>query len=176
MVTFVATVVLDLATAVILGIIAAGVLALRQVAGSATLTETPLEAWGESSDTHTAEERALLDEHIIAFRPEGALFFGAPTCPPRARRGERHPGRHPAVVPCHDAGRDGCRGSSDTIRSLENRGITVLLAGLPQQFTARLEATGILQRLRDQNHVFGHTPDAIEHARLHVARDGHHLT
>ena len=45
---------------------------------------------------------------------------------------------------------------SDTIRSLENRGITVLLSGLPQQFTARLEATGILQRLRDQNHVFGH--------------------
>lgn len=65
---------------------------------------------------------------------------------------------------------------SDTIRSLENRGITVLLSGLPQQFTARLEATGILQRLRDQNHVFGHTPDAIEHARLHVVRDGHHLT
>ena len=175
-VTFVATVVLDLATAVILGIIAAGVLALRQVAGSATLTETPLEAWGESSDTHTAEERALLDEHIIAFRFEGALFFG---------------GAHSALLELAEVSdirvvilrlshvttldATGAAVLSDTIRSLENRGITVLLSGLPQQFTARLEATGILQRLRDQNHVFGHTPDAIEHARLHVARDGHHL-
>ena len=75
-VTFVATVVLDLATAVILGIVAAGVIALRQVARSATLTETPLAGVGGATDTHTAEERALLDEHIIAFRFEGPLFFG----------------------------------------------------------------------------------------------------
>ena len=175
-VTFVATVVLDLATAVILGIIAAGGLALRQVAGSATLTETPLETLGESSDTHTAEERELLDEHIVAFRFEGPLFFG---------------GAHAALLELAEVSdirvvilrlshvttldATGAAVLSDTIRSLENRGITVLLSGLPEQFTARLEATGILQHLSDQNHVFGHTPDAIGHARRHVSRDGHHL-
>ncbi len=175
-VTFVATVALDLATAVILGIVAAGVIALRQVARSATLTETPLAGVRGATDTHTAEERALLDEHIIAFRFEGPLFFG---------------GAHSALLELAEVSdirvvilrlshvttldATGAAVLSDTIRSLEARGITVLVSGLPPQFTTRLEATGILQHLADQHHLFDHTPDAIAHARRHVARDGHHL-
>ena len=34
----------------------------------------------------------------------------------------------------------------------------------------------MLEHLAEQNHAFDHTPDAIAHARRHVARDGHHLT
>ena len=54
-ITFVATVALDLATAVILGIVTAGAIALRQVARSATLTETRCRMW--AGRTPTAEER-----------------------------------------------------------------------------------------------------------------------
>lgn len=126
---------------------------------------------------HTAEERALLNEHIIAFRFEGPLFFG---------------GAHSALLELAEVSdirvaslrlshvttldATGAAVLSDTIRSLENRGITVLVSGLPQQFTARLGAMGILAHLPEQNHVFAHPPpDAIAHARRHVARDGHHL-
>jgi high affinity sulfate transporter 1 len=175
-ITFVATVALDLATAVILGIVAAGAIALRQVARSATLTETPLQEVA-GSDSHTAEERELLDEHIIAFRFEGPLFFG---------------GAHSALLELAEVSdirvvilrlahlttldATGAAVLSDTIRGLENRGITVLLSGLPERFSPRLAATGILDHLAEQNHVFSHTPDAIAHARRHVARDGHHLS
>ena len=63
---------------------------------------------------------------------------------------------------------------ADTVRSLESRGVTVLLSGVPARFVPRLEATGIQQHLTALHHVFEHTPDAIDHARRHVARDGHH--
>jgi SulP family sulfate permease len=63
---------------------------------------------------------------------------------------------------------------ADTVRSLESRGVTVLLSGVPEAFLARMEATGIQQHLTALHHVFEHTPDAIAHARRHVARDGHH--
>ncbi len=173
-ITFVCTVALDLATAVILGIVVAGAIALRQVARSASLTEMPLQ--DTASDHHTSEERTLLDEHIIAFRFEGALFFG---------------GAHSALLELAEVSdirvvilrmshlttldATGAAVLSDTIRGLEHRGITVLLSGLPDRFRPRLEATGILEHLAEQNHVFDHTPDAIAHARRHVARDGHHL-
>jgi len=176
LITFVATVALDLATAVILGIVTAGAIALRQVARSATLTETPLQDVG-GSDAHTAEERELLDEHIVAFRFEGPLFFG---------------GAHSALLElaevsdirvvilrlAHLTSLDatGAAVLSDTIRSLENRGITVLVSGLPDRFRPPMSATGMLEHLAEQNHAFDHTPDAIAHARRHVARDGHHLT
>ena len=63
---------------------------------------------------------------------------------------------------------------ADTVRSLESRGVTVLLSGVPARFVPRLAATGIHRHLTALNHVFEHTPDAIAHARRHVARDDHH--
>ena len=63
---------------------------------------------------------------------------------------------------------------ADTVRALESRGVTVLLSGMAARFVPRLEATGIHQHLIGLHHVFEHTPDAIAHARRHVARDGHH--
>jgi SulP family sulfate permease len=63
---------------------------------------------------------------------------------------------------------------ADTVRSLEARGVTVLLSGVPQRFVARLAATGIHDHLTALHHVFASTPEAIAHARRHVARDEHH--
>ena len=175
LVTFVATVALDLATAVILGIIVAGALALRQVARSATLQEMPLHALADDGSTsHDDEEHALLDEHILAFRFEGPLFFG---------------GAHSILLELTEVSdirvvilrmshvttldTTGAAVLGDTIASLERRGVAVLISGLPDRFGPILAARGVQQRLVQQGHLFEHTPDAIAHARMHITRTEH---
>ena len=181
--TFLATVVLDLATAVVLGIVTAGALALRQLANTTALREESLadvdvpRTLGDQDDQgdHGVEERALLDERIVAYRLEGPLFFG---------------GAHSALLELTEVSdvrvailrmshvttldATGAAVLADTVRSLESRGVTVLLSGVPARFVPRLAATGIHRHLTALNHVFEHTPDAIAHARRHVARDDHH--
>ena len=175
-VTFVATVALDLATAVILGIVAAGGLALRQMAKTATLQEIPLADLGATApDEHSDEERALLGEHVVAYRFEGPLFFG---------------GAHMALLELTEVSdirvvilrlshvttldATGAAVLADTIRSLERRDVAVLVSGLPDTFVGALTATGVYTQLLERGHVFDHTPEAIEHARRHVTRDRHH--
>ncbi len=175
-VTFVATVALDLATAVILGIVAAGALALRQMAKTATLQEIPLETLSQpATDQHSDEERALLDAHVVAYRFEGPLFFG---------------GAHMALLELTEVSdirvvilrlshvttldATGAAVLADTIRSLERRDVAVLMSGLPARFIAALAANGVYAQLVERGHVFDHTPEAIAHARRHVARDQHH--
>lgn len=70
--TFAVTVVFDLVTAVAVGVGVAIVLALRAVARSAQIEQVPLE-----TGDHGDEERRLLAEHIVAYRFDGPLFFGA---------------------------------------------------------------------------------------------------
>ena len=57
----------------IVGLVVAGFFALRQTAQTARLDEIPLDAGRPRSD----EEQALLDEHIVAYRMDGPLFFAA---------------------------------------------------------------------------------------------------
>ncbi len=171
-VTFIATVVLDLATAVILGIVVAGALALRQVARSATVTEVPLSV---DSDSHVAAEQGLLNEHIVAFRLEGPLFFGGAHSA-LLELAEVSDTRVVILRMSHVSTMDatGAAVLSDTIRGLSRKGIVVLISGLPEIYVGRLEATGIYQDLASAHHLFDSTPDAIEHARRHLIRDGHH--
>ena len=178
--TFLATVVLDLATAVVLGIVTAGALALRQLANTTALREESLADVDvprtlDDQGDHGVEERALLDERIVAYRLEGPLFFG---------------GAHSALLELTEVSdvrvailrmshvttldATGAAVLADTVRSLESRGVTVLLSGVPARFVPRLAATGIHRHLTALHHVFEHTPDAIAHARRHVARDDHH--
>lgn len=173
--TFLATVVLDLATAVVLGIVTAGGLALRQLARTTALHEESLPQRYLDEEEHGTQETALLRERVVAYRLEGPLFFG---------------GAHAALLELTEVSdvkvvilrmshvstldATGAAVLADTIRSLEGRGVTVLLSGMPQRFVPRLAATGIHQHLVTLNHVFENTPEAIAHARRHVARDHHH--
>ena len=173
--TFLATVVLDLATAVVLGIVTAGGLALRQLARTTALYEESLPQKYLDEEEHGAQETALLRERVVAYRLEGPLFFG---------------GAHTALLELTEVSdvkvvilrmshvstldATGAAVLADTIRSLEARGVTVLLSGMPQRFVPRLAATGIHQHLVTLKHVFDSTPEAIAHARRHVARDHHH--
>ncbi len=177
--TFLATVVIDLATAVVLGIVAAGGLALRQLARTSVLHAEDLRApTGDGADgdaDHGAEEGDLLHEHVVAYRLEGPLFFGgvhAALLELTEVSDVRVVILRMAHVTTLDA--TGAAVLADTIRSLRARGVTVLLSGVPQRFVRRLEASGIHQDLTALHHVFDTTPEAIAHARRHVARDEHH--
>ncbi len=164
-----ATVFLDLVAAVLLGVVAAGALALRRMADSVTVEEVPLEA-----GDHAAEESALLDQHIVAYRIDGPLFFA---------------GAHQALlelaaltdvrvvilrlsrVSTIDA--TGAAVLRDTITRLTRQGTVVMLSGVPARHSLLLDAIGVYDELAHEAHLFATTPEAIAHARLHVARTPH---
>ncbi len=170
--TTVSTIAFDLVTAVLLGLIAAGFVALRQTALASRLDQVAL----DDSD-HLDEELALLDEHIVAYRIEGALFFAA---------------AHDFLLELAEVSRvrvvvlrmsrittidaTGATVLADTISRLEDRGVTVLLSGVRAEHERVLREVGVYTRLAHERHLFTSTPEAIAHARLHVARVVHHPT
>ncbi|MGH3506369.1 MAG: SulP family inorganic anion transporter [Nocardioidaceae bacterium] len=171
-ITAASTVAFDLVTAVVLGLIVAGATALRQVARSARLDEMPL----DTAD-HRDEEQALLHEHIVAYRLEGPLFFGAAhsfLLELSEVSDVRVVILRMSRVATIDA--TGAAVLGDTIARLEGRHITVLLSGVRPEHRAVLERLGVYDRLAHERHVFGRTPAAIDHARLHAARVEHSPT
>jgi SulP family sulfate permease len=168
-ITATATVVFDLVTAVLVGLVAAGFFALRQTALAARLDQVPLD-----ETEHQDEERRLLDEHIVAYRMDGPLFFAA---------------AHDFLLELAEVSRVGvvvlrmsrvttidATGASvlaDTIRRLEGRGVTVLLSGVRPDHERVLRELGVHDHLADERHLFATTPDAIAHARLHASRVEH---
>ena len=168
--TAVATVLFDLVTAVILGMAIAGLYALRQMSRAAHVDEIPLD-----SRDHGAAEQELLDRHVVAYRLDGPLFFGA------AHRFLLEVAEVSDVrvvilrlsrVQTLDA--TGANVLGDTIKTLEGRGITVLLSGIRDEHDTVFSALGIYDQLAHERHVFATTPEAIAHAMRHVA-DREHL-
>jgi len=166
--TALATIVFDLVVAVIIGLVLAGLYALSQMAKSAHVDEIPL----DSAD-HSAEEQSLLDQHVIAYRLDGPLFFGA------AHRFLLEVAEVSDVrvvilrlsrVNTMDA--TGATVLADTITTLEERGITVLLSGIKDEHHTIFTTLGVYDRLAHSGHVFATTPQAISHASRHVARHG----
>jgi MFS superfamily sulfate permease-like transporter len=164
--TAAATIAFDLVTAVVAGMVIAGLYALRQMALSAVADETPLDL-----DDHTEEEQALLDEHVVAYRLDGPLFFGA------AHRFLLEVAEISDVrvvilrlsrVRALDA--TGAAVLADTISTLESKGITVLLSGVQADHDPVFSALGVYDELAHEKHVFASTPEAIAHARTHVRR------
>jgi SulP family sulfate permease len=170
--TAIATIVLDLVIAVIVGLVIAALYALRQVSKSAHVEEVPLDL-----ADHSIEEQALLNEHVVAYRLDGSLFFGA------ARRFllEIAEVRDVRVVilrlsRIHTLDATGARALGDTIKSLEARGITVLLSGIQSDHDNVFQALGVYDHLAHEHHIFTHTPEAIVHAREHVHKTHDHFT
>lgn len=168
--TFTATVAVDLVTAVAVGVGLAVVLALASIARSTTVDQVPL-----GTEDHSAEEHALLSEHIVAFRPEGPLFFGA------ANRFLMELTDVAAVrvlilrmsrISTMDA--TGARILGDAIEHLERRGIVVLLSGISDEHDELLTTLGVTAALRERGRVFASTPAAITYARalIHAPEPG----
>ncbi|MEO3781345.1 SulP family inorganic anion transporter [Micromonospora sp. B11E3] len=159
--TFAVTVIWDLVTAVAVGIAVAVVVALRAVARSARLEQVPLDA-----GDHSAEERALLDEHIVAYRLDGPLFFAAAhnfLLELSEVADVRVVILRMSRVSTIDA--TGAHVLGDAIRRLRGRGIAVLLSGVTPGHDQVLSALGVAEELRGEGLVFPDTPAAIRYAR-----------
>ncbi len=175
-VTFLATVVLDLATAVVLGLVVAGAAALRQVARTATVEPMELDRWAAPAsgglEDHVREEQALLDDRIVAYRLEGPLFFaGAHNA--LLSLTELSDVRVVVLRMSHLTALDTTAAAvlTETVRDLESRHVAVLLSGLHPRFHGALAVNGALARLTTQGRFFQRTPDAIAHARALAAAD-----
>lgn len=165
-VTALATVVFDLIVAVEIGVAAAAVLALRHVARSAEAVQVTVEP-----EVDADAESTLLAEHIVAYRLDGALFFGA---------AQRFLTELAAVADVEvvilrlpglqvlDA--TGAQALGEIVDDLEHRGITVLLKGPRPEHLKVLAAVGALDRLAHERHLFDDLDAAVAHAREHVAR------
>lgn len=170
-VTALATVAFDLIVAVEIGLAAAAVLALRQIARTAQVVPVPLPSPSGQADPDRDASDHLLHEGIVVYRLDGALFFGA------AQRflTELTQVTDAKVVVLRlpelqvlDA--TGAQVLGEIVGELEDRGITVLLKGPRPEHLRILDATGALARLRTQRHLFTDLDAALAHARSHVAR------
>lgn len=172
LVTAIATVAFDLVTAVLIGLVLAGFFALRQTALTSRVDEVPLAE--HERPEHVDEEHRLLDDHIVAYRIDGPLFFAA-AHDFLLRLAEVSDVRvvilRMSRVTTLDA--TGASVLADTIKRLEGRGITVLLSGVRPEHVRPLRRLGAYDRLAHERHAFATTPDAIAHARIHAARTVH---
>ena len=169
-VTAVATVAFDLIVAVEIGVIVAAGLALRNIARTASVTAERLGV--NEGEVSPDDEHSLLAEHIVTYRLDGALFFGA---------AQRFLTELTAVADVRvvilrlpqlqmlDA--TGAQALCEIVSELEHRRITVLIKGARPEHLRIMHAVGVLDRLAHENHIFDDLGAAITHARLHVRRD-----
>ena len=162
-----ATVVFDLVIAVGVGVALASLLALRAVADSTSFEREPM----PPADIDPSLEHALMQEHIVAYRLDGALFFGA------AQRFLLELTEVSDVqVVILRLGRlrvidsTGAQALADLVSHLEHRGITVLLSSVPPERRRLIERVGVLNRLAHENHLLPTLDEALIHARRHVHR------
>jgi SulP family sulfate permease len=163
--TAAATIAFDLIVAIEIGVAVAALLALRSVALAAAAIPTSISVEVDENDEHD-----LLAEQIIAYRLDGALFFGA---------AQRFLTELTNVTPAKvvilrlpelqvlDA--TGAQVLAEIVAELEGRGITVLLKGVRPQHRQALQAVGLLDQLEHRHHLFEDLDAAIRHAHLHVA-------
>jgi sulfate permease, SulP family len=168
LVTATATVAFDLVIAVGVGVVLASALALRAVAGSTTFEREEL----EPVDIDATLEHALLEQHIVAYRLDGALFFGA------AQRFLLELTEVSDVeVVILRLGRlrvldsTGAQALADLIGHLQHRGITVLLASVRPEHRRLIQRVGVLDTLAHENHLLPTIREALVHARLHHLRN-----
>lgn len=163
--TFTLTVAVDLVTAVAVGVGVAIVLALRAIAQTASFPQVPIDRVN-----HSEEEHALLSQRIVAYRPEGPLFFGA------ANRFLMELTDiadvevlilRMSAITTMDA--TGAHIIGDTIEHLQRRGVTVLLSGIADDHHQLLRTVGIARQLHDEGRIFADTPSAIAFARTLTA-------
>ncbi|MFG2537132.1 SulP family inorganic anion transporter [Streptomyces sp. NPDC048511] len=169
--TAVATLVLDLVYAVVIGLAVAGVLALRAVADQARMDQVDFTA--DLPGEHSGEEHALLAEHIVAYRIDGPVFFA---------------GAHRFLLELSEVAdvrvvilrmsrittmdATGALALKDAVQKLNRRGIAVLASGLRPGQRRALDSVGALDLLRLEGREYATTPEAIAGARAHLHTAG----
>lgn len=169
--TAVATLVLDLVYAVIIGLVVAGALALRAVAGQARMDQVDFRP--DMPGEHSDEEHALLAEHIVAYRIDGPLFFA---------------GAHRFLLELSEVAdvrvvilrmsrvttldATGALVLKDAVEKLNRRGIAVMTSGIRPGQRQALESVGALALLQQEDREYATTPEAIAGARKHLEQAG----
>ena len=166
------TVVFDLIVAVEIGVAVAAILALRNIATSASaVAEVIPTGAGIARTTAPDSDIGLSAGRIVTYRLDGALFFGD------AHRflTEMTAVTDVSVVILRmpqlkvlDA--TGAHSLGEIVRDLEHRGITVLIKGPRPEHLKVLAIVGALDRLAHENHIFTSLDEAVAHAHLHAAR------
>jgi SulP family sulfate permease len=169
--TAVATVAFDLIVAVEIGLAVAALLALRAIARNTSFVAERVAPLDPTDVVDPDEESALLSEHILTYRIDGALFFGA---------AQRFLAEFTAIdgvdvvilrLPeLQHLDATGAQALGEIVEQLEARHVTVLVKGPRPEHLKVLEVVGTLDRLAHERHLFDDLDDAIAHARLHVAR------
>jgi sulfate permease, SulP family len=167
--TAAATVAFNLVIAVGIGVVLAAILALRAMADASAFEREPLPTAATIDD---ALEHELLHEHIVTYRLDGSLFFGA------AQRFllELTAVGDVEVVILRLGGlrvldSTGAQALAGLITQLEHRHITVLLTSLRPEHRRLLEHAGALEALAHDTHLSPSIDAAIDHAHRHVLRN-----
>jgi SulP family sulfate permease len=158
-VTIACTVLLDLITAVEVGVALAAFFALRALADTSHVTREPLPG-----------EPRPGDEHIALLRLDGSLFFGAAD---RVLDDIADSDAWVVVlrlsqVDLMDA--TGVHRLTELMGLLEAQGKTVLIKGLKPEHEQLARRGGVLSALRTREHQFDELDAAVRHARSHVSR------
>ncbi len=160
--TAIVTVAFDLIIAVIIGVVVAAFFALRNLARETRVTREPVPG-----------EPAPGDERIAVVRFDGPLIFAS---------GDRIFDEVMAFDDIHvvilrmssveviDA--TGAHVLEDIVKSLERRGVTVLIKGVQARHEDLFRTVGVLRALRHFRHLFDDLDDAVAHARSHIERAG----
>jgi SulP family sulfate permease len=177
--TMVITIVFDLILAIEVGLVAAGVLFIIRMSSMFQVNPEDLAKVSvphrESTD-QARSEQALLKKHIVVYRVDGPIFFGA------ANRffdqllktddGIKVVILRMRRVPVMDA--TGATALITMVERLERRKILIFMSGLQDQPKQLLTRMGVLDELsRDKHHLFETTEEAIAHAYKHLEKDDH---
>lgn len=158
--TAIVTVSFDLIVAVVIGVLVAGIFALRGLAGATAVHRE--EPPGPPSPE---------DARIAIIRVDGPLFFAAADKvfdAVTALRDVTVVVLRMSRIELVDA--TGARVLTDIVQTLERRGVTVLIKGVQPGHEELFRTVGVLDSLRHRNHLFEDLPAAVEHARDHVRR------
>ncbi len=160
-VTAIVTVSVDLIVAVAIGMVVAGVFAIRSLSRATGVTREPLPGAAAEGD-----------ERIAIVRLDGPLFFAAADRvfeAVTALDGVSVVILRMSQLELVDA--TGAHVLSEIVQRLEARGITVLIKGVREGHVELFRTVGVLGALRDHRHLFAELPAAVAHARSHVERE-----
>ncbi|PFG20084.1 SulP family inorganic anion transporter [Serinibacter salmoneus] len=159
-ITALVTVSFDLIVAVGIGIVIAGIAAIRSLSRTAMVHRQEVSPPREAGDDRIA---------IIAFA--GPLMFAsADRVFEEVTRVEGVEVVILRLSTLEHLDATGAHILSDIVQALERRGITVLIKGVQPVHDSLLREVGVLAALRHTNHLFDDLDAAIAHARSHVAR------
>jgi SulP family sulfate permease len=159
--TAVITVSFDLIVAVVIGVLCAGVFAIRNLSRATGVRREALPGAASPGD-----------ERIAIVRFDGPLFFAAADRVFDAVTGVKGVSvviLRMSQLELVDA--TGARILSEIVSVLERRGVTVLIKGVQPGHEELFRTVGVLDALRHHKHLFIDLDAAVEHARSHVRRE-----